>query len=53
MTAPRPSLAVTYFIVLGVMLTTAPLAFRRRYPVGAFCVIMAAVLVDEPLTPAR
>jgi signal transduction histidine kinase len=47
LTAGRPSLAATYFIVLGVMLTTAPLAFRRRYPAGAFCVMMAAVLVTN------
>ncbi len=47
LTVGRPSLAATYFIVLGVMLTTAPLAFRRRYPVGAFCVIMAAVLATN------
>jgi signal transduction histidine kinase len=40
--AGRPSLAVTYFIVLSAMLTTAPLAFRRRYPAGAFCVVIAA-----------
>jgi signal transduction histidine kinase len=45
--ASRPSLAAAYFIVLGVMLTTAPLAFRRRYPAGAFGVIMAAVLATN------
>ncbi len=45
--APRLSLAATYFLVLGIMLTTAPLAFRRRYPVGAFGVIMAAVLATN------
>jgi signal transduction histidine kinase len=46
-TLSRPSLAATYFIVLGVMLTTAPLAFRRRYPAGAFSAIMAAVLATN------
>jgi signal transduction histidine kinase len=37
---PTPAL-----VVLGIVLTTAPLAFRRRYPATAFCVIMTAVLV--------
>jgi signal transduction histidine kinase len=46
-TLGRPSLAATYFIVLGAMLTTAPLAFRRRYPAGAFCAIMVAVLATN------
>jgi signal transduction histidine kinase len=32
------------WILLGVILTTAPLAFRRRYPAAAFGVILAAVL---------
>jgi signal transduction histidine kinase len=39
-----PSAAATYLIVLGAMATTAPLAFRRRYPVSVFGVIMAVVL---------
>ncbi len=39
-----PSVAATYLIVLGAMATTAPLAFRRRYPAGVFCLIMAVVL---------
>ncbi len=30
--------------LLGVVLTTAPLAFRRIYPITAFCVILAAVI---------
>jgi signal transduction histidine kinase len=42
--AGRPSLAIAYLIVLSAMLTTAPLAFRRRYPAGMFCVIIAAAL---------
>lgn len=33
------------WVVLGIALTTAPLAFRRRYPATAFGVIFAAVLV--------
>ena len=47
LTAVRPSLAAAYFIVLGVMATTAPLAFRRRYPASVFCVIIAAVLATN------
>jgi signal transduction histidine kinase len=30
--------------LLGAALTTAPLAFRRVYPITAFCVILAAVI---------
>jgi signal transduction histidine kinase len=37
--------APSAWIVLGIALTTAPLAFRRRYPATAFGVIFAAVLV--------
>ncbi|HEY2286285.1 MAG TPA: histidine kinase [Streptosporangiaceae bacterium] len=44
---PYTPLAVAYLIVLGAMLTTAPLAFRRRYPAGTFGVIMVAVLVTS------
>jgi signal transduction histidine kinase len=39
---PRGSLSV--WILLGVALTTAPLAFRRTYPIAAFCVILAALI---------
>ena len=38
--APFPSAGT----LLGVALTTAPLAFRRVYPITAFCVILAAVI---------
>src|SRR5690349_1872076 len=38
---PSPS----RWILLAIALTTAPLAFRRRYPAAAFVVIFAAVLV--------
>jgi signal transduction histidine kinase len=31
-------------LLLGTILTTAPLAFRRIYPIAAFCVILAAVI---------
>jgi signal transduction histidine kinase len=36
-----------FLVALFVPLTTVPLAFRRRYPVGAFCLIMAAVLATH------
>ncbi len=32
------------WLLIGIALTTAPLAFRRRYPAAAFAVIFAAVL---------
>src|SRR6185312_9169256 len=35
------------WVVLGIALTAAPLAFRRRYPATAFGVIFAAVLVTH------
>jgi signal transduction histidine kinase len=38
---PAPS----RWLLLGIALTTAPLAFRRRYPATAFGVIFAAVLL--------
>ncbi|HJZ27879.1 MAG TPA: histidine kinase dimerization/phosphoacceptor domain-containing protein, partial [Streptosporangiaceae bacterium] len=34
-------------LLLGVALTTAPLAFRRTYPIMAFCVILAAVIATS------
>lgn len=37
-TFPPPGLLV------GTVLTTAPLAFRRSYPIVAFCVILGAVI---------
>ena len=40
--------AVTWWpspwILLGAAMTTAPLAFRRTYPITAFCVILGAVI---------
>src|SRR5947207_12073533 len=43
---PHPAVppGLSAWVVLGVALTTAPLAFRRRYPATAFGVIFAAVL---------
>src|SRR6266702_8394819 len=32
------------WLLIGIALTTAPLAFRRRYPAAAFAAIFAAVL---------
>ena len=37
---PRPSMAM----LIGVALTAAPLAVRRRYPVAAFCLIIGAII---------
>jgi signal transduction histidine kinase len=34
-------------LLLGVALTTAPLAFRRIYPITAFCVIMVAIIATS------
>ena len=42
-----PSLAM-----LGVVLTTAPLAFRRTYPASAFCVIVLAIIATGDYTTA-
>jgi signal transduction histidine kinase len=43
---PYPSPA----ILLAAALTTAPLAFRRIYPITAFCVILAAVIATSKNT---
>jgi signal transduction histidine kinase len=42
-----PSLAMA-----GVVLTTAPLAFRRTYPASAFCVIVLAIIATSQDTTA-
>ena len=34
-------------MVLGIALTTVPLAFRRIYPLTAFCVILGAVIATS------
>jgi signal transduction histidine kinase len=39
--------AVPSLAMLGVALTTAPLAFRRTYPTSAFCVIVLAVIATN------
>ena len=38
------------WILLGAAMTTAPLAFRRIYPITAFCVIMVAVIATSGYT---
>jgi signal transduction histidine kinase len=43
---PGPSTGV----LIGAALTTAPLAFRRTYPITAFCVIMAGVFPGSHTT---
>jgi signal transduction histidine kinase len=45
--SPVPSLAM-----VGVVLTTAPLAFRRTYPTSAFCVIVLAVIATSQYSTA-
>ena len=51
--ASHPHLpAVLSWALLGVVLTTAPLAFRRTYPTTAFGVILAASLVTGSYTTA-
>jgi signal transduction histidine kinase len=45
--SPVPSLAM-----VGVVLTTAPLAFRRTYPTSAFCVIVLAVIATNQYSTA-
>jgi signal transduction histidine kinase len=44
---PGPQPAMLFLLLLGVVLTTAPLAFRRRYPASVFCVILAAVIATS------
>lgn len=48
---PRPSHTplppVTPWVLLAVVLTTAPLALRRTYPTSAFCVIMVAFIATS------
>ena len=45
-----PLSGMSPWALLGVALTTAPLAFRRTYPITAFCVILAAVLATSGST---
>ncbi len=50
---PHPHLpAMLSWALLGVVLTTAPLAFRRTYPTSAFGVILAASIATGSYTTA-
>ena len=44
--------AVPSLAMAGVVLTTAPLAFRRTYPASAFCVIVLAIIATTRYTTA-
>ena len=46
----RPATFPSLGLLLGAALTTAPLAFRRIYPITAFCVIMVAVIATSGYT---
>ena len=51
--APLTHLAqIPSWALLGVVLATAPLAFRRTYPTSAFCVILAAVIATSHYSTA-
>jgi DNA-binding NarL/FixJ family response regulator len=38
---------IPVWALVFVVLTTAPLAFRRKYPTGAFCVILVAIIITS------
>jgi signal transduction histidine kinase len=38
---------VTAWVLVAVVLTTAPLAVRRKYPISTFCVILAALIAGR------
>jgi signal transduction histidine kinase len=44
--------AVPSLAMAGVVLTTAPLAFRRTYPASAFCVMVLAIIATSRYTTA-
>ena len=46
----QPATFPSLGLLLGVALTTAPLAFRRIYPTMAFCVILVAVIATSGYT---
>jgi signal transduction histidine kinase len=45
-----PLFGMSPWVLLGVALTTAPLAFRRTYPITAFWVILAAIIATSGST---
>jgi signal transduction histidine kinase len=49
---PHPHLALLSWAVLGVVLSTAPLAFRRTYPATAFGAILVASIATESYSTA-
>jgi signal transduction histidine kinase len=44
---PRGALGPSAGLLLGAVLTTAPLAFRRIYPTASFCVVLGAILATS------
>jgi signal transduction histidine kinase len=50
--SPHPHLALLSWTMLGVVLTTAPLALRRTYPTAAFGVILVASVVTKSYATA-
>jgi signal transduction histidine kinase len=44
---PVVSPGLPVLVLMGVALTAAPLAVRRRYPIAAFCAILAAVFATS------
>ena len=54
--APQDGVAAGWWpspwILLGAAMTAAPLAFRRTYPITAFCVILVAVVATSGHTTA-
>ena len=38
---------MTAWVLIAVVLTTAPLVVRRKYPIAAFCVILAALIAGS------
>ena len=47
---PAPPFGMSPWVLLGVALTTAPLAFRRTYPITVFWVILAAIIATSGST---
>src|SRR5579862_7543026 len=43
----RGALSPSAGLLLGAVLTTAPLAFRRIYPTASFCVVLGAILATS------
>jgi signal transduction histidine kinase len=52
LTTPAHLSAAPSLAMAGVVLTTAPLAFRRTYPASAFCVIVLAIIATTRYSTA-